>query len=1163
MHDYIGKQLGNYRVVQLVGRGGFAEVYVGEHVYLRSFAALKVLHTVLTDEEQAAFVQEAQTLVRLRHPHIIRVLDFSMQAGVPFLVMDYATGGSLRQRHPPGTRLSLNTVISYVKQIASALHYAHSQHLIHRDIKPENVLIGSRDELLLSDFGLALLARHTHPYSTHASANQPIGTSRYIAPEQLQGHPLPSSDQYALAVVVYEWLCGMPPFTGTPLEVAMQHLSLSPPSLCEYAADLSPTLDAVIMQALAKEPKQRFPDVLAFVRALENAQQASSPPSLLSTDAVQKGTSIDFTPQLTPESLPRLEPLWNVPAILTSLIGREQDVATLSTLLTSPEVHLVTLLGTGGIGKTRLSLQIATEVRSHFADGVCFVPLASINEAERVIPTIAQQLGIQETGTQPIFEQVKDSLRKRHLLLILDNIEQVVASAPAIEALLIACPQLRILVTSRIVLHIQAEFVFSLAPLAVPDLSQPLEGATLAKVSSTALFIQRARFISTGLPLTAANVRAIAEICIRLDGLPLAIELAAARIKLLPPQALLARLSHSLDILTGGIRTLSPRHQTLRNTIKWSYDLLEASEKRLFRRLAVFVGGWTLEAVEAVCYYEMQQARVSALDEVTSLLDNSLLLQIEKEGKQPRLLMLMTVREYGLECLYAQGEAKQTYMAHARYYLSIAEEAERQQFGGEQSHWLERLEQEHDNLRVALNWLNEQQEIELALRLSTALYWFWSVRGYINEGHVFLEKALANSEGVTPQLRARALKNAGGLAYNLRKYDLTETRCQESLMLYRQLGDAQGCAMALYWLGVVACWARCNYAQARILAEESLTLHRELQDKSGMADSLLILNYVELHQGQYAEAYALLEQAFTYFKEVDDTWGMAYTLQYMGRVLLEQEQYEAASTKVEESLALSIELGYMGGIAYALGLKGHVALRQGHIAVARTSIAESLAKHHERGELSGIAESLFLQAKVAQAEGKYTKARSLYEECLLLAEKQGERDTQIYCLEGLGEVVVAQELPIWASLLWGTAARLRAEQNKPMSPLAHVDYAPAEAMARTLLGEKRFKAYWSQGYEMTTQQVIAAELHLSSQGTSTPSPADPKAALPVTYPAGLTTREVDVLRLIAQGLMDAQIAEQLVISIRTVNKHATTIYSKIGVSTRSAATRYAIEHKLV
>jgi predicted ATPase/class 3 adenylate cyclase len=569
----------------------------------------------------------------------------------------------------------------------------------------------------------------------------------------------------------------------------------------------------------------------------------------------------------------------NLPVQLTSLIGREQEIAALCALLQRTDVRLVTLTGTGGIGKTRLGLQVATDLLGTFVDGVYFVPLAPVSNPTTVISTIAQWLGLERrrTGQLPRLDQehmeyLQTFLRDKHVLLLLDNFEQVVTAAPDLVDLLAACPYLKILVTSRAVLHLSGEYEFGVPPLALPERTHLGVNEDLAQYAAVALFLERALAIKPDLPLTKANLRAIAAICLHLDGLPLALELAAARIKLLPPRALLQRLTHRLTVLTGGTQDVPARQQTLRNTITWSYDLLDEAEQQLFRRISVFVGGCTLEAIETIAG-AFVAGTASILDGVTSLIDKSLLQQTEQEEEEPRLIMLETIREYGLEALSAHGEEEVTRQAHAAYYLALAEMAEPHYGGPEQTVWLGRLEREHDNLRAALLWSLEQAEteearprIEIALRLGGALRRFWLVHAHVTEGRNFLEQALAASEKTTAPVRAKALIATANLAVAQNDYERTEVLTQQSLTLFRELGDQPGIAFSLQLLGS-ALWNRGNPAAGRSLTEEALTLFRKIGDKSQTAWALTQLALLDSSQGQYSRAYTLFEEGLALHRE--------------------------------------------------------------------------------------------------------------------------------------------------------------------------------------------------------------------------------------------------------------------------------------------------------
>ncbi|TMD62504.1 MAG: tetratricopeptide repeat protein, partial [Chloroflexi bacterium] len=790
----------------------------------------------------------------------------------------------------------------------------------------------------------------------------------------LQGKPRPASDQYALGVVVYEWFCGDRPFHGTPSELYSQHLFVSPSPLREKVPTISPAVEHVVLKALAKDPKERFASVRAFATALEEACKAEASGRtlfVLTSDlpGEQPAESEHMARQLN------VRP-HNLPAQLSPLIGREHEIQAVCTLLRRAEVRLVTLTGIGGVGKTRLGLEVATHLLGDFPDGVCFVPLAPISDPDLVIATIAQTLGIQEAGEQPLLDLLQAHLRDKRLLLLLDNFEQVLAAAPGLADLLSGCPQLKILVTSRAVLHLHGEHEFSVPPLALPDLIHLPEREALSQYAAVALFLQCAQAARPNFQLTPANTRVIAEICVRLDGLPLAIELAAARIKLLPPQALLTRLEYRLQVLTSGARDAPVRQQTLRNTLAWSYDLLDAGEQLLFRRLSVFAGGCTLADVEGL-YTALGEMPADVLDGVASLIDKSLLRQMEQE-EESHLLMLETIREYGLEVLVSSGEMESTGRAHAHYYLSLAEDVEVEIGGSQQGIWLDRLEKEHDNLRAALQWSLEQagneeateseRSRETALRLGGALRRFWVVHGYLSEGRNFLERALAVGAAhpgdgkasladtrIEASVRAKALIVAGHLAIIQGDYERAEPLCKESLALYRELEDQPGIAFSLSLLGSVS-WTKGNMVAARTLTEEALAISRQVDDAERSAYSLFILGLLSSSQGEYTRACALYEESLAIHRALRNKLGIAHSLSQLAQVLLVSQSDQArVSPLLEECLALSREVGFKEGVAAYYCISGQLALTQGDLLTARSLAEKSVVLYREMGHRHGTA----------------------------------------------------------------------------------------------------------------------------------------------------------------------------------------------------------------
>jgi predicted ATPase/DNA-binding CsgD family transcriptional regulator/DNA-binding XRE family transcriptional regulator len=795
-----------------------------------------------------------------------------------------------------------------------------------------------------------------------------------------------------------------------------------------------------------------------------------------------------------------------LPAPLTSFVGREREVATVVDLLRRDDVRLLTVTGPGGVGKTRVAQRAAAALADGFADGAYLVSLAPLRDPALVLPTIGQAVGARQA-------RLADYLGAKRVLLVLDNCEHLLAAGPGVADLLAAGPGLKVLATSREALALSGERELPLRPLPPPDPQRPT-AARLAGNDAVRLFVERAAAADPAFGLSDENAPAVARICRRLDGLPLALELAAARTRLLPPAALAARLESRLRVLAAGPRDAPPRHRTLRDALAWSYDLLGPDERALFRRLAVFAGGWTLEAAAAVCAAGRGGGEGDAgeggdvLDRLGSLAAKSLLHPAPGPADEPRFAMLETTREYAQERLEDTGEGPTLRRRHAAHFLALAERAQPEHYGPAQVAWLDRVEREHDNLRAALRWFVAAGDARRGTRLATALGRFWWVRGHTGEARAWY---------VTLVELARRDQSRGG---------------DGPATLARAL---TGAAMFAYLEG--------DEAALGALAAEAVALCRRLGDRRTLAEALHLLGHRYLDPGtDYAAARAQFEESASHYRAVGADWGLGWSLHCLASTVWQVGDGEAARRAYEESLRLFRAVGDNNMTAHPIGGLGVLAFDRGERERGRALLEESVTIFRASGDRRYLALELDRSGDLACEAGDSGAARRAYCESLAVAAELGARNQIAYTLEGFAMLAAAQAQPERALRLAGAAAALRDTAGRPRRPAERPRLERALAAARAALGPAAPGA-WQRGRRLTTEQAIAAALE---------APAG-------TGPERLTGREQDVVALLARGWSNRQIAARLAIAEGTARIHVERILGKLGFRSRAQVAAWAVQ----
>ena len=1072
-----------YRLDRELGQGGMGIVYEAYDLLLNRVIAVKLLSSKkLGTEGKNRLLSEARAVAQLNHPNIVSVFDAGETDGIPYVVMEYIHGESLHDHPPKNT----DEIIRAALQICDALEEAHTHGIVHRDLKPENVIMTESGLAKLTDFGLA------RSLATRMSQESTLtGTVFYISPEQALGKPLDGrTDLYALGVMLYEFSSGSLPFQGDdPLAVIAQHIHEEPIRPSQRQPDISAIFEEIILKLMAKDPDDRFSSARETRSALENLLEKRGGRAT----AKQRH---------------------NIPLDLTSFVGRGKEVADVRQIITKN--RMLTLTGVGGTGKTRLALTASRGLVDAFPGGVWLVELSTIIDSGQVLRAIAAVLDVHEKSSEPLINSLIEFIGDSEMLLIMDNCEHLLtACASLAEKMLTACPNFRLLATSREAIGLPGEVTYHVPSLQLPDTKNQNEGRDLWSIESMRLFLDRAASVKPGFNPNTAETEAVAKICSRLDGIPLAIELAAARVRSLPVEEIAARLSDRFRLLTGGSRSSIPRQQTLQALVDWSYDLLTEEEKTLLRRLSVFTGGSTLDAAESVCSGNGLK-KEEILNLIARLVDKSLLNYIETSGTA-RYEMLETIRQYAREKLVQSAEVEMSRKQHLKYFMELATQAAPQLWRSNQREWMDRLEEEHDNLRAALEWslCKECGEdlLIMGMRIASSISYFWLVRGYWSEawdwmkdllkapqtaemknteknqllysagflvkdlGDVNVSKDLFNQALAearsTQDLRSQgfALLGLGEIALNDHAIPDAETQIDQALTIFRSLDDQVGILLALSYKGGAAADQQ-GYDKAREYFRENLKICREIRHELGIAGTLVALGRIETYFGDKDIGRDYLEEGLAIFQKSGDKSGVANVLSAMGLAELYSEDIEKSREHYEEALKISRELSNGPGSGVALIALGEISRAQGDYASARRYYEEALQLNEHLGQMGIVSIVAHNLGYVARQQGEFDKALGFFRRSLSLSIKRDQRRFIYFCLSGIAGVMVDLGKPETAARIFGCADELGIKGHFELDPVDKWEVNQSLKKLDQAIDEKEKARYWEEGRTMAVEDVI-------------------------------------------------------------------------------------------